>query len=69
MSFHPIDCLEVPLDKVQITDAFWLEYQRLERQVAVIEGGVVDELGYDEVVCVQPSHLAIGPACQARGTQ
>src|SRR5471032_151176 len=35
MSFSPVESLEVPLQKVNISDAFWLEYQRLVRDVVV----------------------------------
>lgn len=53
MSFHPIDCLEVPLDKVQITDAFWLEYQRLVKEVVVPYQWLALN---DQVAEAEPSH-------------
>jgi len=39
MSFSPVESLEVPLQKVNISDAFWLEYQRLVRDVGCLISG------------------------------
>ncbi|MGV8926395.1 MAG: beta-L-arabinofuranosidase domain-containing protein [Ewingella sp.] len=48
-----MDCLEVPLDKVQITDAFWLEYQRLVKEEVVPYQWLALN---DQVAEAEPSH-------------
>jgi len=53
MSFSPVESLEVPLDKVNISDAFWLEYQRLVKDVVVpYQWKALN----DEVADAEPSH-------------
>lgn len=53
MSFSPVDSLEVPLHKVNISDAFWLEYQRLVKDVVVpYQWKALN----DEVADAEPSH-------------
>ncbi|QUT16593.1 glycoside hydrolase family 127 protein [Rahnella inusitata] len=53
MSFSPVESLEVPLQKVNISDAFWLEYQRLVRDVVVpYQWKALN----DDVAEAEPSH-------------
>lgn len=53
MSFSPVDSLDVPLQKVNISDAFWLEYQRLVKDVVVpYQWKALN----DEVADAEPSH-------------
>ena len=53
MPFSPVEQLEVPLQKVNVTDAFWLEYQRLVRDVVVPYQWLALN---DEVADAEPSH-------------
>ncbi|MFD3246145.1 glycoside hydrolase family 127 protein [Rahnella aquatilis] len=53
MSFSPVDSLEVPLQKVNVSDAFWLEYQRLVKDVVVpYQWKALN----DDVADAEPSH-------------
>lgn len=53
MSFSPVDSLEVPLQKVNVSDAFWLEYQRLVKEVVVpYQWKALN----DDVADAEPSH-------------
>ena len=53
MSFSPVESLEVPLHKVNVSDAFWREYQRLVKDVVVpYQWKALN----DEVADAEPSH-------------
>lgn len=53
MPFSPVDSLEVPLQKVNVSDAFWLEYQRLVKDVVVpYQWKALN----DDVADAEPSH-------------
>ena len=53
MPFSPVDSLEVPLQKVNVSDAFWLEYQRLVKEVVVpYQWKALN----DDVADAEPSH-------------